>query len=606
MAAFPLALPGAALGLFLTGNPFGFTAFIGIISLGGLVVRNSIILIDAIYERIKAGTPLVQAAMEAGERRLRPIFLTTMAAAVGVTPMILSGSSLWSPLASVIAFGLLVSMFFTLIAIPVLFVAVHSQKAKRSAAAVSAMLIIALLSCTSAQGQTRAVSLDEAIQLAHQQNRTVHLARLKVDEANAKLTQARADYFPRITNETNAMRLNESESLTIPKGVLGSYAQDGPIPGKDVSIELGKQNLILSTTTAAQPLSQLFKIHAGVSAARADSAIARADARRAEDEIALNVKKVYYNLLAIERRGHATELRIQAGEEKIAEARNSVQAGASLEVEVQEGTAEIAEARHALGELEDTEADLRADLNDLLGLPIDTKVALSTPAEDPDRPDNQAAETSALSQPAEDLAAGALQHNPEIASAHSSLDKANAGLQAARLEFVPNISAFAEYVYQNGVPLLPANSATVGLRMDWTISEFGKRTGMIRERKSQVSQAKENLQITEDRLRIEVGKKLRKLRRCATSLEAAQASVTARTEMRRIVANQVEAKTVNASSLTEAEAKLTEAEAQLFEARMERATAQAELEKLLGEPGSVNPLPGAWTRKPSSMTFSRP
>ena len=53
MAAFPLALPGAAIGLFLTRNPFGFTAFIGIISLGGLVVRTLIILIDAIHERMR-------------------------------------------------------------------------------------------------------------------------------------------------------------------------------------------------------------------------------------------------------------------------------------------------------------------------------------------------------------------------------------------------------------------------------------------------------------------------------------------------------------------------------------------------------------------------
>jgi multidrug efflux pump subunit AcrB len=95
---------------------------VGVASLSGVVVRNSIILVDYINERLKNGVELQQAALEAGERRLRPIFLTTMAAAVGVTPMILSGSSLWSPLASVIAVGLLFSMFFTLVVVPVLFV----------------------------------------------------------------------------------------------------------------------------------------------------------------------------------------------------------------------------------------------------------------------------------------------------------------------------------------------------------------------------------------------------------------------------------------------------------------------------------------------------
>jgi multidrug efflux pump subunit AcrB/outer membrane protein TolC len=585
MTAFPLALPGAALGLFLTRNPFGFTAFIGIISLGGLVVRNSIILIDAIHERMKAETPLVQAALEAGERRLRPIFLTTMAAAVGVTPMILSGSSLWSPMASVIAFGLLGSMFFTLIVIPVLFVAVHEKKTCRSAIKVATPFIVAVLLCSQAHGQQRSITLDEAVALAHSQNATIHLAHFKIDEANAKLTQARADYYPVVTNQANALHLDDQQSLTIPKGSLGTYPGDGAMPGKDTKIQLGKQDLILSTTTAAQPLSQLFKIHAGVSVARADTTIAQADARSAEDDVTLNVKKIYYSLLGIEHRIHAAELRIRASEEKIAEVRDSANAGAALQVDVQAGTAGIAEARHALGVLKDTEDDLRVDLNDLLGLPLETEIMLSNPMEDTS-PMNE--ETSLPLSPVARFASSAnmsvtaLMRNPEIASARSAVVKANAGLQAARLDFIPDISIFAEHVYQSGVPLLPENSATFGLRLDWTLSEFGKRTGKVRERLSQVAQAKENLSLTQNRIRIDVEKGMRKLNRCASAFEAAQANVIANTEMLRIVGDQVEAKTANASALTEAEAKQAEAQALLFDARMEQATAKAELDRILG------------------------
>ncbi len=133
MAAIPLSLLGAGLGLILTNNPFGFTAFLGVVSLSGIVVRNSIILVDYINERLRAGEELEAAAREAGERRLRPIFLTTMAAAVGVTPMIISRSSLWSPLASVIAVGLICSMFFTLVVVPVLFVLARQRAARHEA-----------------------------------------------------------------------------------------------------------------------------------------------------------------------------------------------------------------------------------------------------------------------------------------------------------------------------------------------------------------------------------------------------------------------------------------------------------------------------------------
>ena len=60
---------------------------------------------------------------------MRPIFLTTLAAAVGVSPMILSGSLMWAPMAAVIAFGLLFSMFFTLLAVPALYVLTAGKQA---------------------------------------------------------------------------------------------------------------------------------------------------------------------------------------------------------------------------------------------------------------------------------------------------------------------------------------------------------------------------------------------------------------------------------------------------------------------------------------------
>lgn len=124
MTAIPLSLFGALLGLLLTHNPFGFTSFIGLISLSGIVVRNAIILVDYTNEMIRNGKDIATAAAEAGKRRLRPIFLTAMAAAIGVLPMIVSGSPMWSPLASVLAMGVLFSMVMALLVIPVLFTVV--------------------------------------------------------------------------------------------------------------------------------------------------------------------------------------------------------------------------------------------------------------------------------------------------------------------------------------------------------------------------------------------------------------------------------------------------------------------------------------------------
>jgi multidrug efflux pump subunit AcrB/outer membrane protein TolC len=579
MAAFPLALPGAALGLLITHNTFGFTAFIGIISVGGLVVRNSIILIDYIHERMKSGVELEQAALEAGERRLRPIFLTSAAAAVGVIPMILSGSSLWSPLASVLAFGLLGSMVFTLVAIPVLFVVAHrrshlsdnNKDTARVGHPVVVGLLVLLVLTGVAQAQTRRITLEEAVTLATKQNSIVKMAHLKEKEMKARVGEARANYFPVLSNDSTAAHLDKIEHMEIPMGALGVYSGIGPVPGTNDSLPLGHHNFILSTTTAAQPITQYFKIHAGVSVAKADLGIARDDAQRAEDEVALKMKQLYLGLLSAERRKQAAELSIAAGDERLGEARNGVEAGAVLELKVLEGQAQIAEARHKLGTLEDAISDMKVEFNDLAGLPLETEVELVAP------------EPATTDVTAGDLEAKALEHSPEVAAARELLAKARAGLTAARAEFIPDVGAFAQYVHQDGVPLLTENNGVVGLKMSWTLLDFGKRTGQVHERQAQVAEAEENLRHAENRARVEIEKSVRKVRRAETGLEAARESVTARAEMRRITANQLEAKTVNASALKEAEAQLAEAEAELFQAEAERTTARAELERTLGE-----------------------
>ncbi|HWL14420.1 MAG TPA: efflux RND transporter permease subunit, partial [Opitutus sp.] len=119
MLAIPLTVFGAMAGLVITRNPLGFTAAVGLISLVGIVIRNAIILVDHADE-LRRAEPIdaPTAAIRAGERRMRPIFLTSMAAAAGVLPMILSRSPLWAPLASVFSVGILWSMAMALLVVP--------------------------------------------------------------------------------------------------------------------------------------------------------------------------------------------------------------------------------------------------------------------------------------------------------------------------------------------------------------------------------------------------------------------------------------------------------------------------------------------------------
>ncbi|MDR1363531.1 MAG: efflux RND transporter permease subunit [Spirochaetaceae bacterium] len=118
MSSMPLALIGAVAGLLIIGYPFGTTSFMGLIGLLGIVTRNGIVFVSYANELREKGMSAKEAAVAAGERRMRPIFLTASAAAAGVIPLIMSGSLLWGPMGSVICFGLIGSTLLTLYVLP--------------------------------------------------------------------------------------------------------------------------------------------------------------------------------------------------------------------------------------------------------------------------------------------------------------------------------------------------------------------------------------------------------------------------------------------------------------------------------------------------------
>ena len=119
LASTSLSLFGAAVGIKIMGIDFSVTAILGIVSLIGIIVRNGIIMFDYTEElRHKHGKTVLEASIESGKRRMRPIFLTSAAASMGVIPMIISKSPLWCPMGTVISFGTIFAMIFILTLLP--------------------------------------------------------------------------------------------------------------------------------------------------------------------------------------------------------------------------------------------------------------------------------------------------------------------------------------------------------------------------------------------------------------------------------------------------------------------------------------------------------
>ena len=120
-SAIPLAITGSFVALFVTGWSFSFFAFVGFISLVGIVVNNSIILVDYTNQLRRRGMTLLKALKIATETRFTPIILTTTTTILGLLPLTASGTGLWSPLGWTIIGGMISSTFLTLIIVPLLY-----------------------------------------------------------------------------------------------------------------------------------------------------------------------------------------------------------------------------------------------------------------------------------------------------------------------------------------------------------------------------------------------------------------------------------------------------------------------------------------------------
>ncbi len=247
MSTMLLGLPGAAIGLKLAGYAFSLTAFIGITSLCGMVVRNGIILIDYARElRLKNKLSVHEAAIAAGKRRMRPIFLTSAAASVGVIPMILSRSPLWGPLGTVICFGLLISMVLTLYILPVLYSMVYSDKittpVKRSIPVKGAIVAILLLLPTFATTtEAQSLSLDSCKNLALRNNHKIKEAGYDVIQSAEQKKAAYTNYFPKAS--VNAVAMKSAD-----------YLIKGTIPHMDLPVYDGNAaNLATATQFAYVP-----------------------------------------------------------------------------------------------------------------------------------------------------------------------------------------------------------------------------------------------------------------------------------------------------------------------------------------------------------------
>jgi outer membrane protein TolC len=433
-----------------------------------------------------------------------------------------------------------------------------------------------LVAAQSAMGQNNApmqLTLSQAIDLALKQNRDIKLAQLAVVDTQHKKEIARSDYFPHIRNESSVLHITDLAGVSIPAGAFGNHPDTGAIPGQHVVVGQGGLTSYTSGTGLDQPLTQMFKIRASNRAATADINSAKIQVDQAENGIALKVRQLYFGILIAQLKQKAAAEQVAAGEVKLQESMQDVERGNALDVAVLESRASALDAKQAALTQRLQIHDLTINLNDLMGLPLKTDLALD-------------ADVSAASMPVpsrEESIRIAQQHSPEIQAAKQSVEKAKAGLSAAKDAYIPDITGLARYSYQSGVPFLVHNFGTFGFTLSYDLFDGGKRVAGIKDAQTVLSEAELNLTKVEDEVEVQVETAYDKVEQLQDLAGVAAEALKAREEASRVTDRRFEQNAALDSARSEAHAKAISAQASYLEATLGLSLAQGDLKRTIGE-----------------------
>ena len=417
----------------------------------------------------------------------------------------------------------------------------------------------------------RHITLEEAVQLALKHNHIVRIAGYSVTEKEHAKDIARSGYFPRLRNDSLVAHLTDTQFVGIPAGDLGTVSGT-LIPERSVILNQGALTTVTSGTQLTQPLTELWKIKSANDEAKAAVNETRGEARQTENEVALKVHQIYYQVLILQSHKQAALAKIQATEELQAERVQQVKFGSSLEEEAIESRAESLQSKQDLLTTELQLSDLTIQFNDLIGLPLTTVLALDPAVRQVENACDR-----------EQCLQVALESHPEIAEARAKVEEASAAVHLAKRQYIPDVEAFARYSYQDNVPFLVHNFGTFGLHLGYDLFDGGKRNAEIEERKAQLAKAQESLAQVKEEVEVRVQTAYNNLERTREMVNVSEELLSVRTEAHRVSMQQRQQGSALRSQVDSAAAQELQAKTLLLQSQLQYIQANDEMTEAMGQ-----------------------
>ncbi|MGD1031505.1 MAG: TolC family protein [Opitutaceae bacterium] len=428
------------------------------------------------------------------------------------------------------------------------------------------------------------LTLDEAVALAVSQSKSAQLARLKVAEASAGLDRAQKERYPTLSAFGMAAYVSDPYQVRLASGSLsplldsaaanlglGSLGEAiGPFPSTDLTILEGNREVSIGGLVLLQPLTQQWRIGSGIDAARAAQSAALREQARVVTQTRFSVENIFARLLVEGRRRLALEERLASHDAQLRDAEHSQTVGELLDDAVLGLRAERTQAAAELARSDQQCHRLGLQLGDLVGRPGAAVLDLGDSM--PDRAIHPL-----------DYWLARVPRNPDLQVALALLEKAGAGVRAARQMDIPELALFAAGASQDGIGILPNNSGSVGVVLKWDILDFGRRHADIQKSLVQRREAEVERDRIEEEATREVRLAYQDLDYADQLVRLGEEAITYRQRSAQLARQSVDNGLALSSRALAAEADLRQADADLMDARIQRHLALLQLYLLTGE-----------------------
>jgi outer membrane protein TolC len=416
------------------------------------------------------------------------------------------------------------------------------------------------------------LTLDQAISLALHDNRQVRNAQLGVGKAQDDLAATRTFRLPKFEFNALAGQQLVSPDFTLTKGVLGNYANVGPIPDHDIKLSTPMRPTAILFGQVTQPLSQLHRIRLNIKQAALLIDVAHEQLRGQEQSAINNVKRTYYAIVQ-------TESALESIRQALGFYRELDRVTGDYVVQQVALKADDLEVKTRLAKTETEEltasnqlSTLKEQLNQLIGRDIRTQFTVSP-----------VPETSLMDT---DLAAArtrALEQRPEIREARLQVQQAELDKRVKKSEYIPDVSAAFTYASpRNFDEFIPKNFAAVGVSVNWEVFDWGRKKHQLAEKQKTIEQANNSLRDAESNVMIEVGARMRDLQQAGQALRVAKLKQETARENMRVSMNKYKLESALFSDVLQTQATLADVDYQYQQALMAFWTARAEYEKAIG------------------------